>query len=129
MRELTYRSLFVAVTAFLCGTTSAVAATPTWAGCSAQNQILARSIIGYETSASTSSDQAQQLFINFNGAMPLSKLVRLTGDLRLTGTPQQISASVNDFALNFDNNIGATKVNDLVRSIDFLIGGEFCVTH
>lgn len=84
-----------------------------------------RAILGIEQSGASSASSAQNPFVDFFFSAPLSTNHLLTwGNVRLTSTPQQVSA----FASSASNLVGAAtgdKINDLATSFDFTIGPEY----
>jgi hypothetical protein len=87
-----------------------------------------RAIIGIEQSGVSSGSSAQNPFIDlfFNAALSPRRLLSW-GDVRLTTTPQQLTAFVSA-ASNVAGAATGAKINDLATSFNFKFGPEFVLT-
>ncbi len=102
----------------------------------------ARAIVGLEQSGASSAQSTQNYFADLWISLPMpfftskSKLSpspndfnfgprnRIWGDFRITSAPQQISASVGDFAIGFADQIANVQVNKVAQATEFMIGEE-----
>lgn len=97
-----------------------------------------RAIVGFEQAGASSAEAQQKFFFNFFLSQPLTRgdrrdplgsRWRAWGDVRVTSVPQQIDASVKDFAINFADEAGKVKVSEVAQAMDFLTGIEFRIAE
>jgi hypothetical protein len=88
-----------------------------------------RAIIGIEQSGVSSGSSAQNPFVDFFFNAGLTKgYLSAWGDVRLTTTPQQVTAFVSA-ASNVAGAATGTKLNDLASSFNFKMGPEYLLTR
>ncbi len=96
------------------------------------SSINTRALVGIEQSGASSAASEQNPFIDFFFNTPLHKgkenpdknpRFSMWGDVRLTSTPQQVSAFISSTA-NVAGAAKADKINDIATSFDFKFGPE-----
>lgn len=107
-----------------------------------------RTIVGFEQAGASASNSTQKFFFDLlltrplhfhlarkrnssaqgkaeEGGFDLGPRMRSWGNLRISSVPQQISASVAQFATTFAQTVGELKVNQVAQSFEFLGGVDF----
>ena len=95
------------------------------------------SIVGFEQAGASSAQGGQKLFLSFFQSYPLplerdaspegdlfGPAWRWWGDARIASYPQQISAPISQFLVDFEKQLAATPVNQLAQSGEFRMGVE-----
>ena len=104
-------------------------------------------IVGYQQAGASAAPHAQNFFFDFyiSRPLPLGKdpcpdpkakdshdkadlygpRPRWWGNVRIASYPQQVSTDVATFVANFQQEVGALKVNELAQSAEFVTGFEW----
>lgn len=92
----------------------------------------ARAIVGYHQAGASSAKFTQNFFFDFFIMRALSSEPlwkehnwNLWGDVRISSSPQQVTAGVGTFATNFATQVANLPVNQLAQGADFQTGLEF----
>lgn len=90
-----------------------------------------RVIVGWHQAGASSAESEQNLFFDFFVARPFSSRAvyessfNLWGQVRVASSPQQRSIPLSQFAVDFIDQLGTVKVNELAQSAEFITGFEW----
>jgi len=88
-------------------------------------------IIGWHQAGASSAESEQNLFFDFFVARPFSDRAvyesrfNLWGQVRVASAPQQRGIPLSQFAVDFVEQLGSVKVNELAQSAEFVTGFEW----